>query len=206
MTAWYNSLTGLQQVFAIIAIPSTLIVIIQTLLLFFGFGDSGPDTDVDGDGILDAGLGDGLVLFSVRGIIAMLCVGGWLGIVLLETGMNTILAVILAFIGGIAALIGMAFLVKLLLSLQSSGNIQIANAIGKVGSVYLPIPANMSGSGKINIVVQDVYTEFSAMTTDEEIIKTGEAIRVVSTNEAGILVVERVRRTANTPEKTTINE
>ena len=190
MTEWYNSLTNLQQIFALIAIPATLILLVQTVLLFFGIGDG----DADGDGVPDAGTGDGLVLFSVRGIIAMLCVGGWLGIVLLGTSMNSVLAIIISFTGGLAALIGMAMLVKVLLKLQSSGNIQIANAIGKVGAVYLTIPANMSGKGKVNITVQDTYTEFDAMTTENAELKTGEAVRVVSTDETGILVVERVLR------------
>jgi hypothetical protein len=190
MTEWYNSLTQLQRVFALIAIPSTLILVLQTLLLFMGIGDG----DANGDGVPDIHSGDGLTLFSVRGIIAMLCVGGWLGIVLLDTAMNSALAVVLAFIGGLAALIGMAMLIRLLLKLQSMGNIQIANAIGKVGSVYLTIPGGMTGTGKINITVQDTFTEFSAMTSETDDIKTGEAVRVVSTDETGILVVERLKR------------
>lgn len=200
MTVWYNSLSQLQRVFALFAIPSTLILLIQTILLFLGIGDG----DSDGDGIPDVGSGDGLALFSVRGIIAMLCVGGWLGIVLVDAGLGPVLAVLLAFLGGLAALICMALLVRLLLRLQSTGNIQIANAIGKVGSVYLNIPGNMSGTGKINITVQDKYTEFAAMTAEFDGIKTGEAVRVVSTDETGILVVERVRRAEREPEKTII--
>ena len=198
MTEWYNSLTQLQRVFALIAIPSTLILIVQTVLLLLGIGDG----DANGDGVPDIHSGDGLALFSVRGIIAMLCVGGWLGIVLLGTEMNSMLAILISFAGGIAALLAMALLVNLLLRLQSAGNIQIANAIGKVGSVYLTIPANMTGAGKVNITVQDTYTEFSAMTAEPEEIKTGEAVRVVSTDETGILVVERVRRSSPAPEKT----
>lgn len=193
MIDWYNSLNLLQRIYALIAIPSTVILLIQTIMLFFGFGDDDVDMDMDIDDVADvSGGGDGLVLFSIRGIIAMLCVGGWSGILFSELGMTTPLTVILSAILGVAALIGMAALIKLLLQLQSSGNIVLANAIGKVGQVYLTIPPSMSGMGKVNITLQEKYSEFNAMTKETEIIKTGEMIRVVSTDDVGYVVVERL--------------
>ena len=61
------------QIFALIAIPATLVLVVQTVLLFFGFGDDdvdidGPDIDVDG--------ADGMALFSIRGIMGMAAIGG----------------------------------------------------------------------------------------------------------------------------------
>ena len=51
------------------------------------------------------------------------------------------------------ALVAIAYLMKLSLRLQSSGNIDLGYAIGKVGSVYIPIPPSMQGVGKINITI-----------------------------------------------------
>ena len=191
MIDWYNSLTLLQRIYALIAIPSTVILLIQTIMLFFGFGDDDVDMDIDSD--VDVSGGDGLVLFSIRGIVAMLCIGGWSGILFSELGLNTPLTVMLSTMLGFAALVGMAALIKLLLKLQSSGNIDLANAIGKVGQVYIPIPPNMSGMGKVNVTLQERYSEFNAMTIETEGIKTGELIRVVSTDNVGYLMVERVK-------------
>lgn len=212
MIEWFEELTSLQQIFALFAIPSSLILIIQTVLLLIGFGgDSDMDAgglhdgsldhgtlghgSIDHDGHVDGSNGDdGLALFSIRGIMAFLCIGGWSGIVFAGTEMNSVLAILLATLCGFAALVGMAYLLKLILSLQSSGNIDLANAIGKVGQVYIPIPANAKGSGKINVVVQGTYTEVSAITNEMETLKTGEAVRVVATDETGLLVVERIKR------------
>ena len=191
MINWYNSLTLLQRIYALIAIPSTVILLIQTIMLFFGFGDDDVDMDLDGD--VDVSSGDGLALFSIRGIVAMLCIGGWSGILFSELGLNTPLTVILSTMLGFAALVGMAALIKVLLKLQSSGNIDLANAIGKVGQVYIPIPPNMSGMGKVNVTLQERYSEFSAMTKEPDAIKTGELIRVVSTDNVGYLMVERLK-------------
>ena len=189
MVTWYNSLNSIQHIFAYIAIPATAVLLIQTILVLLGIGDG----DADADGDVETG-DDGLMLFSVRGIVAMLCVGGWSGIALIETGMSSVLAITLAIICGIAAMLGISLIMKLLMKLQSNGNIELSGAIGKTGQVYLTIPPAMKGTGKVNIVLQDVYSECSAMTSDEKQIKTGELIRVVATDGVGMLIVERVNK------------
>ena len=194
MAAWWNSLTGLQQIFVCIGIPATLVLVVQTILLLFGIGDgSDADMDIDPDGfdISDAGDG-GLMLFSIRGIVAMFCVAGWAGVVFVDLGLTPIPAVLLAILCGIAALFGIAYLMKAVLKLQSNGNIQIGGAVGKTGEVYIPIPAKGQGRGKINLTLQDRFIEVDAITRADETLKTGETVRVVSTDEAGLVVVERV--------------
>ncbi len=196
MFAWWNSLSGLGQIFACIGIPATLILVVQTVLLFFGIGDGeGADADVDPDGfdVSEAASGDdGLTLFTVRGIVAMFCVGGWSGIVFLDLGLSSTLAIFLSVVCGIAALVGIAYLMKAVMKLQSSGNIQLGLALGKIGEVYIPIPANGKGRGKINITVQDRFMEIDAISAGDEDFKTGDTVRVVATDESGLVVVEKV--------------
>ena len=58
MTAWFQALSWLEQVFALCAIPATIVLVLQTLLLLLGLGDSGgSDTDLSSDvsGMGDAG-------------------------------------------------------------------------------------------------------------------------------------------------------
>ena len=54
MVAWWESLMITEQIFAIVAIPSTIILLIQTVMLMFGLGghDASMDSDVSG---LDGG-------------------------------------------------------------------------------------------------------------------------------------------------------
>lgn len=201
MFAWWDSLTTLQQGFALVAIPATLVLVIQTVLLFFGIGDgdgdvdADVDVDVDTDGvdISEAASGDdGLTLFTVRGIVAMFSVGGWAGIVFVDLGLNSAFAILLAVLCGVAALFGIAYLMKAVLKLQSSGNIQLGYAIGKTGEVYIPIPPSGQGRGKITINVQDRLIEIDAISGGDDGFKTGEIVRVVSLDESGLVVVERV--------------
>ncbi len=192
MVAWWESLTELQTIFAYIAIPATVVLIVQSVLLLFGIGDGDADVDADGIDIDESGGDDGLALFSIRGIVAMLSVGGWSGIVFVDFGLSNVVSILLAAICGITALFLIAYLMKAVLKLQSSGNIDIGSALGKVGEVYITIPAKCSGRGKITITVQDRFTEIDAITNGEEQIKTGESVRVVSINEAGLVVVEKI--------------
>ena len=196
MINWWNGLELVQQIFALIAIPSTAILIIQTVLQLIGIGGDDVPEDIDGDGIPDSDLDaaaaadDGLSLFSIRGILSMLCITGWLGVGLLETALPDWAAILIAVAAGVATLIGIAFLMRGIYKLQSSGNIDISNAIGKVAQVYIPIPAAGAGSGKVTITLQEKFCEYTAITAAAEALKTGSYVRVVSVSGGGVLLVE----------------
>ncbi len=200
MIEWWNGLDLAGQIFALIAIPSTLVLVVQTVLLLFGLGDDDIDTDgidITGDGIGDTpgdGGGDGFGLFSLRGIMAMAAVGGWSGLALYNSGMPLTVCVILASAFGFLTLVGIAFVMNLASKLQSSGNIVIGYSIGKVGTVYIPVPPNMSGSGKVNVTIQERFIEIDAVTPCERKLVTGESVRITATDENGMVVVEPVNK------------
>ena len=118
---WFNDLTSLQQIFACVAIPATVILAIQTILLLFGFGehDTDHDMDLDHHGDIDHGHdgahhSDGVRIFTVRGLVAMFAVGGWLGIAMVDLGVSNALSVIIAIIGGFLALLLVAVVLTLM--------------------------------------------------------------------------------------------
>ncbi|MBE6551373.1 MAG: hypothetical protein E7665_04485 [Ruminococcaceae bacterium] len=198
MFEWFEALSSIAKIYAFIAIPSTVILVIQTVLVLFGIGDAEADVEIDADGDLgdvsaDVNGDGGLTLFSVRGIMAFLCVGGWSGLVFEKLGLHLIVVIALSLICGSAALVGIAFLVRALLKLQDNGNTDISNAIGKIGEVYIPIPGEGKGKGKITLVLQEKFSEVYAITQESETIKTGESVRVVSTNGLDLVVVERLK-------------
>ena len=196
MIEWWNNMDLVGQIFALIAIPSTLVLVVQTILLLCGIGGDDIDTDgvdITGNGVGDTpgdGGGDGMVLFSLRGIMAMAAVGGWSGLVMYEAGINIAVTVLLAVAFGFMALVGIAYLMKLAMKLQQNGTLDLGYAIGKVGTVYIPIPAEMKGSGKINLAMQERFIEVDAMTSAGRKLATGESVRVTATNENGMVVVE----------------
>ena len=183
------------QIFALIAIPATLVLVVQTVLLLFGVGGLADGIDLDGDGLPDTpgfeGDGDGgLALFSLRGIMSLAAVAGWSGLVMHEAEMPLGLTVFLAAAFGFLAMVGIAFIMKLASKLQQNGNLDIGYAIGKVGTVYIPIPPKMTGSGKINLTIQERFVEVDAKTPCERKLNTGESVKITATDPAGIVVVE----------------
>ena len=107
-----------------------------------------------------------------------------------EAGIVTAVTVILSVAIGFMALVGIAWLMKISMKLQSNGNLNLGYAIGRVGTVYIPIPENMKGSGKINLTVQERFVEIGAVTSCSRKLMTGESVRVVATDETGLVVVE----------------
>ena len=186
MIQWWNELEVVQQVFALVAIPSTLIMIIQTVMLVIGMAQ---DADLDIDDVPET-LDDGLALFSVRGIVTMLAVTGWCAVAFLDSGLHQVLAISLAVVAGFLALVGTAYLMRAVYRLQASGNIDVGNAVGKVAQVYIPIAAEAGKTGKVTMTLHEKYCEFEAITTSKETLKTGSYVRVVAVDGAGVLVVE----------------
>ena len=195
MINWWNSMDIVGQIFALIAIPSTLVLVVQTVLLLIGVGGLADGIDLDGDGVPDTpgfeGDGDGgLALFSLRGIMSLAAVAGWSGLVMHEAEMPLGLTVFLAAAFGFLAMVGIAFIMKLASRLQQNGNLDIGYAIGKVGTVYIPIPPNMTGTGKINLTIQERFVEIDAKTPCGRKLTTGESVKITATDPAGMVVVE----------------
>lgn len=190
MIRWWTELELIQQIFALIAIPSTLIMVIQTVMLVIGMYN---EADMDIDDVPET-MGDGLTLFSVRGIVTMLAVTGWCAVALVDSGMSDVLSVIISVVLGFLALVGMAYLMRAVYRLQASGNMDVGNAVGKVAQVYIPIAADAEKTGKVTMTLHGKYCEFDALTTASETLKTGSYVRVVAVDGAGVLVVEPIAK------------
>lgn len=199
---WWAANTSLQQTLFIIAAAATLILVLQVIMLLIGMThDASFDSALDAhDGVSDFGDADafnseglvevaGLRLVSFRTIIAFLSIGGWVAYLCLDY-MNWYLAVPVGIVAGAMAGVGVAYAMRAMYRLQSSGNIDVNNAIGKVVDVYLTIPKNREGTGKVNIYVQESYIEREAVTNGDTI-KTGEKALVIGVLNQSTVIVEK---------------
>jgi hypothetical protein len=226
MRTWWEALTLLERVFAAVAIPATLLLLIQLVMTLVGLGghdgdldadgdgadafvdldgDGVPDgIDLDGDGVPDISLdtdGDGvpdhaalpgLRLFTFRGIVAFLAVTGWAALAVSRAGHPWLAAVLVGLLLGAAAMVLVAVIMRIFLRLQTDGTVNVENALGLPGEVYLSVPAARSGEGKVNVVIQDTMTECAAVTDEERAISTGEAVTVIGvTRERQLIVMRR---------------
>ena len=195
MTELWQSLSTLQQVLVIIAVPSTLILVLQLILLLCGLGDEDGSFDgLDGDQINDFSVADigGLRLFTLRGVLSFLAIGSWTALTVSTSAKAVWIPVVSGLAAGIAADVLLAVIMRSVRRLQQSGNIEIENAIGKQGEVYIPVPADRSGFGKVNVVLQGRLVELDAVTDSERMLKTGEEI--VVTDVVGNAVVAEPKK------------
>lgn len=204
---WWNSLSLVAQIFYCIAVPSTLVLVVQTILMFIGMGEDadadGADTDVsddvDVDGSEDGGFDedldpngfDGLRIFTVRGVIAFLVIFGWVGALLESMNVALWINIPISSVCGFAMMVLLAFIFKAIMNLKSDGTIDIRNAVGTAGKVHLTIPPARMGEGKVHILLQGSYVERDAVTDEPDPIPTGSEVVVVRVSGETTLVVRK---------------
>lgn len=218
---WWNNLQLVEQVLYCIAVPASLILIIQTVMMLLGLGEGGeginpsdtsgldvPDTDfdisVDGDfsadGNMDLSNHDisnpsdiaDFRLLSVQSVIAFLCIFGWSGITAIANGMPEWAALVLAAVLGFAAMLLVAKIIQWSSKLAQNGTFNVKNLLGESGTVYIPIPPKGNGSGKINVSCGERFLEFDAISEYNETLSTGVTVRVVDIVSGSVLVVEKI--------------
>ena len=155
------------------------ILVLQTLILVIGLGDSDIDVDIGPD--VDADFGDSsgggiLLQLSLKTVIAFLTFFGLAGLACIEAEMSSGMTLTIATIAGITAFYMVAYLMRLLVSLHSSGNIDLRSAVGSRANVYLRIPEKNSGVGKITVAVQGRKVMSKAVTPGDSIPTGAEVI------------------------------
>jgi hypothetical protein len=81
-------------------------------------------------------------------------------------------------------------LMKLLYSLKESGNIDFQNAIDQIGTVYLTVPPNESGPGKVRVMVQGRLKIVTAYTKSGKKIASQRKVKVTELLDPRTLLVE----------------
>jgi len=168
--------------------------------------DAGPDVDAHDVAGADAhteqaALGHGssslFAVISFRTVVAALAFFGLAGLAadagLAAEGVDApILPVLaIAIAAGLAAMYGVYWMMQLLYRLKSEGTVRVDHAVGLHGTVYLRIPAERSGIGKIQLNLQNRTMEYAAMTAGPEL-PTGATVVVVNLVSPDTLEVQGV--------------
>lgn len=156
------------------------VLIVQLLLGLLGVIDAGADAHV-GNGHDHGGLhvaSEGLDLLSVRALSAGVAFFGIGGLIGLATPLGLLAAIPLALIGGLAAMVGTAVAMRWMLGFEDDGTVLIHGAVGATGTVYLAIPGDRQGSGKVTLTLQNRTVEYQAVTSAAPL-PTGAPIMVV---------------------------
>jgi hypothetical protein len=119
-------------------------------------------------------------VLSLRTLSAAVTFFGLAGNTALAYGYTQIGSFVLATVAGVAAMYIVYWLFKQVYRLQHTGTENIRNAIGLPATVYVPIPGNRAGAGKVTFRLQNRLVEYLAVTEDESRLATGEKVVVVA--------------------------
>lgn len=188
MMEFFENMDSLLRGFWYIAIPVSLIFIFQTIMTFVGM-DASDGLDADFDGDMHGGDAP-FQLFSLRNLINFLLGFSWSGISFYESISNHTVLIFVALAVGLIFLFLFFFIIKQIRKLEEDSSFQFSNTLNKTAEVYLTIPGNKAGKGKVMISVNGAFHELDAMTTGETI-ASGAVVKVVDI-DTNILIVERL--------------
>jgi hypothetical protein len=129
-------------------------------------------------------------MFSVRAILAGITVFGLVGRAL-PTEYANYERTILGLAAGGWTMYAMGWLVRRLHRFEHDGTVRLRDTLGTEGTVYLSIPDNGSGAGKVTLTVKGRTMEYAAVTPATRL-ETGTPVRVVGLHPPCTVEVEAV--------------
>jgi len=192
MENWFEALSFFEKIYWTTALISSVIFVILIILTLIGgdADDMGGDVDAEIEG--DSGIG--FQFLSFKNLMGFFTIFGWSGIACLDSGFSTALTLFISIVCGLLMMTAMAALFYYLAKLQSSGTLQLNNALNQIGEVYLTIGANRSRIGKLSINVQGTLRELEALTDEKEDLVQGNVVKVNEVTDNGILIVELLNK------------
>jgi len=184
MELWWGSLSEALRWFYAIAIATSVLMVIQLLLMIFGMDGDFDEADGDASGDAD------VRILSVRTVTAFFAGFGWTGVASIENGSSFMTALLLAILVGGLFMGGVIVLMKALYGMRHSGTIDYRNSIGEIATVYLRIPGAMANPGQVEVMVQGRLMVAQAFTRASEEIPNQARVRVIDIMDQNTLIVE----------------
>jgi membrane protein implicated in regulation of membrane protease activity len=208
----------LNTIFLIAAVVGGTVMVCQFVLTLLGMdddlsGDGGPDASLAGHGHDGGGVAadqsadmsmtaDGEVhhpdsswlfgIISFRTLVGAAAFFGVAGKAAASAGLSDSAALMIALAAGFGAMYGMYWLMRSISRLQTSGNQRITAALGRRATVYIPVPAERKGAGKVQLSMQNRIVELQAVTDEPDRLKTGETVEVVAIAGSDVVRVRRI--------------
>ena len=187
--SYLNDLEPLLRTFWYIAIPVSLIFIIQTIMTFAG-GDTmdGVEADFDSD-LTDTDAP--FQLFSLRNLINFLIGFSWSGISFYHYISNHWLLIGISFLIGSLFVLLFFLVIRQVTKLAEDNTFKLESTLNKSGEVYTNIPGEMNGMGKILIAINGSTRELPAATREDSI-KQGTLVEVIEIKNKNLLIVKKI--------------
>lgn len=180
-----------QNILLYIAIPSSAIFLIMTIMSFVGM-DSTDGVEADFNGDLDNDSSP-IQLFTLRNLISFLMGLSWGGLMIFEDfGKSQIYAILFGVIIGILIVCLNLLFIYLSSKLHSPHITDMKSIIGNTATVYLTIPIQGDNKiGSISVILDGALKQLNAITNDNLPIPTGSIVDIVDILDNDIVVVTK---------------
>lgn len=184
--------------FVLCATVGGTVLVISFLFTLFGFGHDGEVGHDASHGVADHGVTDGDVhageawlvgMFSLRALVGAVTFFGLGGLASQSAGFDPLPTLIIALACGFAAMYIVAVMMTWLRGLAADRTVRIGRAVGAVGTVYLPIPRERTGQGKVHLALQGATSEYLAVTPHTDSLPTGSRVVVTAVISADTVEV-----------------
>ena len=194
MDPWWEALSEAQRILWGIAVFSSVVFVLQAILMLLGFGigegDDGSGEEVADDADSDArrrSLGEYL---NFRNVVYFLMGFSWGGLTLIHAGISLSWVIFLSIVAGICVAGFGIFIMAALVRLSDPGNTAtLYETIGSQAKVLIGVPGSRNGEGKVNVVVGGRLVDRNAITEEGVDIPRGATVYVHEVGPNNVLVV-----------------
>lgn len=184
LNSWWEALNFELQMFYAVALIALVALFFQIILsVVFGMEHGADVPDV---GNHDSGMG----IFSVRGVTAFFTGFGWTGVVCTKQGIALPITLAIALAVGGVLMIGIFVMMRSFMRLQSNGNLDYANAVGQLATVYVTIPPVQRSGGQVETMIQGRLVTAEALQKGSQPLQPGTKVKVVARIGTSTLIVE----------------
>jgi hypothetical protein len=183
---WWSGLSLVLKIYWGLALPFTVIFVLQLILSFAGSDDVADDVP---DAEINADHGAGFQFFTLKNFVGFFTIFGWVGIAMTQSGVGGLVSATVATLAGMAMMASMAGMFYMLTKAQYDCTMKIEKAVGQTGEVYLTIQSKRGSIGKVQIKVMGAIRTLDALTDDDSDIQTGRIVKVSNIVNDHILLV-----------------
>ncbi len=197
MQEWWESLAGATQFFYGMAAFFSVFFLWQIIAAFMGL--DGDEMDADGsfdvsdnlnaDDVLESS--QAFKVLSLRSIITFFTLFSWGSALYTAEGMSVVKAMGIASVWGLIGMFAIALIFYGMSKLAETGTKDICSCKGKIGTVYLDIPAG--GLGEIKISLTNAVEHVKARSVEKERLSAGTQVRVVEVMDQTMVKVEKLK-------------
>ena len=181
----------METIYLTCAVVGGTLFVCQFVMSLLGAAGEGLDLDVDADAghgadadftpdadqhqfadDIDTKIGGSSWFFGVlsfRTVVAALTFFGLSGLAAGAGEMTPTATMTVAVVVALASMYMVHWMMVGLSRLKAEGTVHIKNAVGKTGTVYLRIPGQNAGAGKVTLSLQNRTVEYQATTANDEI-------------------------------------